>query len=148
MVTIPRAGRATAAGDCPTDGRGLNCGMRKFALILLSLSLGAIPVQAAPAAVPKLTMTDPAPNAVVSAPVYMVHLMFDLPVDIKTVSFNVTGRDGKPVDVGQAMPMDNEGKMLMAIPETPLPPGIYKVQWHATGPDGKPLAGEFSFTAK
>jgi copper resistance protein C len=122
--------------------------MRKFAVILLSFWLGVIPVQAAPAAVPRLTMSDPEANAVVKAPVYMVHLMFDLPVDIKTVSFNVTDRNGKPVDVGQAMPMDNEGKMLMAIPNTPLPPGIYKVQWHATGPDGKPITGEFSFTAQ
>jgi copper resistance protein C len=122
--------------------------MRKFAVILLSFWPGVIPVQAAPAAVPRLTMSDPEANAVVKAPVYMVHLMFDLPVDIKTVSFNVTDRNGKPVDVGQAMPMDNEGKMLMAIPNTPLPPGIYKVQWHATGPDGKPITGEFSFTAQ
>jgi copper resistance protein C len=122
--------------------------MRKFAVILLSFWLGVIPVQAAPAAVPRLTMSDPEANAVVKAPIYMVHLMFDLPVDIKTVSFNVTDRNGKPVDVGQAMPMDNEGKMLMAIPNTPLPPGIYKVQWHATGPDGKPITGEFSFTAQ
>ena len=122
--------------------------MRKFAVILLSFWLGVIPVQAAPAAVPRLTMSDPEANAVVKAPVYMVHLMFDLPVDIKTVSFNVTDRNGKPVDVGQAMPMDNEGKMLMAIPNTPLPQGIYKVQWHATGPDGKPITGEFSFTAQ
>jgi methionine-rich copper-binding protein CopC len=122
--------------------------MRKLAAVLLSFSLGALPVHAAPAAAPKLTMTDPAANAVVKAPVYMVHLMFDLPVNIKTVSFNVTDRNGKPVDVGQPMPMDNEGKMLMAIPNMPLPPGTYKVQWHATGPDGKPLGGEFSFTAQ
>ena len=122
--------------------------MRKLAAVLLSFSLGALPVHAAPADAPKLTMTDPAANAVVKAPVYMVHLMFDLPVNIKSVSFDVTDRNGKPVDVGQPMPMDNEGKMLMAIPNTPLPPGTYKVQWHATGPDGNPLGGEFSFTAQ
>ena len=122
--------------------------MRKFGLTLLCLVLGIAAAYAAPAGTPKLTMTDPAANAVVKAPVYMVHLMFDLPLDIKSVSFNVTDRDGKSVDVGQPMPMDPEGKMLMAIPNTPLPPGTYKVQWHATGPDGKPLNGEFSFTAQ
>lgn len=122
--------------------------MRKPAAICLALSLAATPVFAAPAATPKLTMTDPAANSVVKAPVYMVHLMFDLPVDIKNVSFNVTDRNGKPIDVGQPMPMDPENKMLMAIPNTPLPPGTYKVQWRATGPDGKPISGEFSFTAK
>jgi hypothetical protein len=121
--------------------------MRKFAFVLL-LCLGAAPVSAAPAAAPKLMMTDPAANAVVNAPVYMVHLMFDLPVDIRNVAFDVTDNSGKPVNVGQPMPMDTEGKMLMAIPDKPLPAGTYKVKWHATGPDGKPLEGEFSFSAK
>lgn len=121
--------------------------MRKIASIGLILSVLAMPAFAAPAAL-QLTMTDPAANSVVKAPVYMVHLMFDLPVDLKSVSFRVTDRNGKPVDVGQPMPMDNENKMLMAIPNTPLPPGIYKVEWHATGPDGKPISGEFSFTAQ
>ncbi len=122
--------------------------MRKLASIGLILSAFYVPALAAAAAEPTLTMTDPAANSVVQAPVYMVHLMFDLPVDLKSVSFRVTDRNGKPVDVGQPMPMDNENKMLMAIPNTPLPPGIYKVEWHATGPGGKPISGEFSFTAK
>jgi methionine-rich copper-binding protein CopC len=122
--------------------------MRNIASIGVILSVLVAPALAAPAAAPKLTMTDPEANSVVKAPVYMVHLMFDLPVDLKSVSFRVTDRNGKPVDVGQPMPMDNENKMLMAIPNTPLPPGIYKVEWHATGPEGKPISGEFSFTAQ
>jgi copper resistance protein C len=122
--------------------------MRKPAVICLALSLAAMPALAAPATAPKLTMTDPAANSVVKAPVYMVHLMFDLPVDIKSVSFRVTDRNGKVMDVGQPMPMDNENKMLMAVPSAPLPPEVYKVEWHATGPDGKPISGEFSFTAQ
>src|SRR5579863_4515090 len=122
--------------------------MRNLSLILLPFWLSAVTAYAASPAAPKLTMTDPAANAVVKAPVYMVHLMFDLPVDIRSVSFNVTDRTGKPVDVGQPMPMGDDGKMLMAIPETPLPPGTYRVQWRAIGPDGKPVSGEFSFTAQ
>lgn len=122
--------------------------MRKVASIGLILSALAAPAFAEPAAAPQLTMTDPVANSVVKAPVYMVHLMFDLPVDIKTVSFRVTDRNGKPVNVGEPMPMDNESKMLMAIPNTPLPPGVYKVEWRATGPDGQPISGEFSFTAQ
>ncbi|HEX5281839.1 MAG TPA: copper resistance CopC family protein [Micropepsaceae bacterium] len=122
--------------------------MGKIATIGMLLSALAMPAFAAPAASPQLTGSDPAPNAVVKAPVYMVHMMFDLPVDLKSVSFRVTDRNGKPVDVGQPMPMDAENKMLMAIPNTPLPPGVYKVEWHATGADGKPISGEFSFTAQ
>src|SRR5437588_2647040 len=118
-------------------------------LVLISLLLcTATALQAAPAAAPKLTETDPAANAVVKAPVYMVHLMFDNPVNIKTVTFNVTDRNGKPVDVGQPMPMGDDGKMLMAVPNKPLAAGTYKVKWHAVAPDGKPLEGEFSFTAQ
>jgi|SRR5690242_8625612 copper resistance protein C len=122
--------------------------MRNFALMLLAFCTAASEIHAAPAAAPKLMMTDPAPNAVVSAPVYMVHLMFDLPVNVKNVVFNVTDSAGKPVDVGEPMTMDSEGKMLMAVPSNPLAAGVYKVRWHATGADGKPLEGEFSFTAK
>ena len=122
--------------------------MRISAAICLVLSLAVMPAFAATAAAPSLTMTDPGANSVVKAPVYMVHLMFDLPVDLKSVSFRVTDRNGKLVDVGQPMPMDNENKMLMAIPNTPLPPGVYKVGWHASGSDGKPISGEFSFTAQ
>ena len=121
--------------------------MRKLVLISMLLCT-ATALQAAPAAAPKLTMTDPAANAVVKAPVYMVHLMFDQAINIKSVKFNVTDRNGKPVDVGQPMPMGDDGKMLMAVPNKPLAAGTYKVKWNAVAPDGKPLEGEFSFTAQ
>ena len=121
--------------------------MRKLALISMLLCT-ATALQAAPAADPKLTMTDPAANAVVKAPVYMVHLMFDQAINIKSVTFNVTDRNGKPVDVGPPMPMGDDGKMLMAVPNKPLAAGTYKVKWQAVAPDGKPLEGEFSFTAQ
>jgi copper resistance protein C len=121
--------------------------MRKIAATFILLCT-ATPLWAAPAAAPKLTETDPPANSVVKAPVYMVHLMFDQAINSKSVTFNVTDRNGKPVDVGQPMPMGDDGKMLMAVPNKPLPAGTYKVKWHATGPDGKPLEGEFSFTAR
>jgi methionine-rich copper-binding protein CopC len=97
---------------------------------------------------PQLVMTDPAANATVKAPLYMIHLMFNRPVDVKSAVFDVTDKNGKKVDVGQAMPMGNDGKMVMAMPKDPLPAGTYNVKWHATGPDGKPLQGEFTFTAQ
>jgi len=99
-------------------------------------------------AAPGLVATDPEPNATVKAPVYMVHLMFNLPVDVKSAVFDVTDKNGKPVDVGQAMPMSTDGKMLMAMPQNPLPAGTYNVKWRAVGADGKPLQGQFTFTAQ
>lgn len=93
-------------------------------------------------------MTEPAANATVKAPLYMIHVMFNAPVDVKSATMAVTDKSGKPVDVGGLMPMGNDGKMVMAMPKTPLPAGSYNVKWHATGADGKALQGEFSFTAQ
>ena len=93
-------------------------------------------------------MTDPSPNARVSAPVQMIHVVFNQPVDVKASGFDVTTSDGKAVDVGNAMPMGSDGKMLMAMPKTPLPAGTYRVKWHTIAANSQPLQGEFSFTAQ
>jgi methionine-rich copper-binding protein CopC len=104
----------------------------------------------APAAVAStsLVMTDPSPNARLSAPLHMIHVMFSQPVDVKASGFDVTTNDGKKVDVGEAMPMGNDGKMLMAMPKTPLPAGTYKVKWHTVAANAQPLQGEFTFTVQ
>src|SRR5579872_913537 len=122
--------------------------MRRFVPTAFLAFMAIAPATAAMAASPSLTMTDPAANAVVKAPVYMVHLMFDQPIDINSVVFTVTDRNGRAVDVQPPMQMDPENKMLMAIPNKPLPPGKYDVRWRATSPDGMPVSGEFSFTAQ
>jgi methionine-rich copper-binding protein CopC len=77
----------------------------------------------------------------------MIHVMFAQPIDMKSAGFAVT-KNGQPIDVGQAMPMGTDGKMLMAMPKTPLAAGNYTVKWHATGTDAKPIQGEFSFTVQ
>jgi methionine-rich copper-binding protein CopC len=93
-------------------------------------------------------MTDPAANALVKAPLYMIHVMFNNPVDVKSAAMNVTDKSGKTIEVGEVMPMGTDGKMLMAMPKDPLPAGSYIVKWHAAGTDGKALQGEFSFTTQ
>jgi len=95
-----------------------------------------------------LVMTDPSPNARVSAPLHMIHVMFSQPVDVKASGFDVTTNDGKKVDVGEAMPMGNDGKMLMAMPKTPLSTGTYRVKWHTVAANAQPLQGEFTFTVQ
>jgi hypothetical protein len=67
---------------------------------------------------------------------------------MKTARMRVTDKNGKPVDVGAAMPMGTDGKLLMAVPKIPLPAGTYNVTWHVMGTDGRPLDGRFTFTAK
>ncbi len=93
-------------------------------------------------------MSDPAPNSVVKAPLYMIHVMFSNPVDVKSAAVNVTDKAGKAVELGEIMPMGTDGKTVMAMPKEPLPAGSYTVKWRAAGADGKALQGEFSFTAQ
>jgi copper resistance protein C len=92
--------------------------------------------------------TDPDANATVKAPLEMIHVLFHNPVDMKTARMIVTDKNGKPVDVGQAMQMGTDGKLLMAMPKTPLPAGTYHVTWQVKGTNGSPLQGQFTFTAK
>ena len=95
----------------------------------------------------KVVMTDPESNARVSAPLRMIHVMFSQPVDVKASRFEVSTSDGKAVDVGGAMPMGNDGTMLMAMPKTPLTAGSYRVKWHTVA-NSQPLQGEFTFTVQ
>jgi methionine-rich copper-binding protein CopC len=121
----------------------------KFAMIFLSL--GVIPAAAsfaaaAPAAPLAATMTDPAPNARVPAPLPMVHVIFNGPVDPKSSGFEITKSDGTRVDVQEVAPMG--ATILMVTPKSPLAAGTYKVKWHTAGADAKKLEGEFSFTVQ
>jgi methionine-rich copper-binding protein CopC len=101
-----------------------------------------------PGAPTQAIMTDPAANTTVKAPLYMIHVMFNNPVDVKSAGMNLTDRNGKAIEVGEVMPMGTDGKTVMAMPKDPLPAGRYIVKWHAAGTDGKALQGEFSFTAQ
>ena len=103
---------------------------------------------AALSAASQTVSTDPDANATVKAPLEMIHVLFHDPVDMKTARMSVTDKNGKPVDVGQAMQMGTDGKLLMAMPKTPLPAGTYHVTWQVKGANGTPLQGEFTFTAK
>jgi methionine-rich copper-binding protein CopC len=116
--------------------------------LLFLAALAATPARAAPAAYGQSVSTDPDANAVVKAPLEMIHVLFRNPVDMKTARMSVTDKSGKPVDVGAAMPMGTDGKLLMAMPKTPLAAGTYNVTWRVMGTDGHPLEGRFTFTAK
>ena len=115
-----------------------------LSLLIANAALGAAPASSPPSQV----MSDPEPNSRVQAPVYMIHVMFPNPVDTKTVRMDVTDKGGKPVVVGEVMPMGIDGKTMMAMPKEPLPAGGYTVKWRAAGADGKQQEGEFSFTAQ
>ena len=125
--------------------------LKRATLGTLLVSLGLLTATgmvaaAAPAAPLAATMTDPAPNARVPAPLPMVHVIFNGPVDPKASGFEITKSDGTRVDVQEVAPMG--ASILMATPKAPLPAGNYKVKWHTAGADAKKLEGEFSFTVQ
>lgn len=115
-----------------------------FVLATLAMALA----DTARATDPQSVSTDPDANATVKAPLEMIHVLFHNPVDMTTARMSVTDKSGKPVDVGPAKPMGTDGKLLMAMPKTPLPAGTYHVMWRVTGTNGNPLQGEFTFTAQ
>jgi len=78
--------------------------LKRATLGTLLVSLGlltatGVVAAAAPAAPLAATMTDPAPNARVPAPLPMVHVIFNGPVDPKASGFEITKSDGTRVDV-------------------------------------------------
>src|SRR3977135_3448 len=97
----------------------------------ISLAKGA-----ALSAASQTVSTDPDANATVKAPLEMIHVLFHNPVDMKTARISVTDKNGKPVDAGQAMQMGTDGKLLMAMPKTPLPAGTYHVTWQVKETNG------------
>ena len=117
-------------------------------LFILAALATALATGTALAADSQSVSTDPDANATVKAPLEMIHVLFHNPVDMKTARMSVTDKSGKPVDVGPAMPMGTDGKLLMAMPKTPLPAGTYHVTWQVKGTNGNPLQGQFTFTAQ
>ena len=93
-----------------------------------------------------VTGTDPTADASVPAPLPMIHVMFNGKIDSKVSGVEVATADGKPVEMGEVMPLGDS--MLMATPKTPLPAGQYRVKWHAAGADAKTIQGEFAFTVQ
>lgn len=124
--------------------------LKHAALGMLLMTCGLLvtgAADAAPAAAPlAATMTDPQANASVPAPLPMVHVIFNGPVDPKASGFEITKSDGTRVDVQEVAPMG--ASILMATPKAPLAPGNYKVKWHTASLDAKKLEGEFSFTVQ
>ena len=117
-------------------------------LFVLAVLATALLTGAAPAADSQSVSSDPSANATVKAPLEMIHVLFHNPVDMKTARLSVTDKNGKPVDVGQAMQMGTDCKLLMAMPKTPLPAGTYHVTWQVKETNGNPLQGQFTFTAQ
>jgi copper resistance protein C len=141
LVDAQNTLKSSSMAAMPATNHGSMPGMDHCAMVQVAAAT-------APGAPTQAIMTDPAANTTVKAPLYMIHVMFNNPVDVKSAGMNLTDRNGKAIEVGEVMPMGTDGKTVMAMPKDPLPAGRYIVKWHAAGTDGKALQGEFSFTAQ
>lgn len=91
----------------------------------------------------KLERSEPAANAVVSAPVKSVQVHFSEEPDLKVSDLEIKGP-------GQAklVQLHVMEKSLMATVEGDTPDGAYTVSWRAAGKDGHIQKGAFTFTVR
>jgi len=92
-----------------------------------------------------LVKSLPADGAVTASP-QMIMLTFSEKVVARLSGLEVAKADGTKVDV-QVMTAEG-GKVLHAMPSTPLAPGAYKIAWHAVADDGHRSEGTVAFTVK
>lgn len=98
----------------------------------------------------KLTMmmTEPASSATVTAPIGMIHVMFNRTVDPLKSEMELIDASGRRMAAKGPTSMGRDGTFLMLMPETDLAPGAYRVKWRATGLDAAVIDGDFSFVVK
>ncbi len=92
----------------------------------------------------KLEKSEPAANAVVTAPMPHVQVFFSEPPDVKVSKLEIKG----PSAATKLVQMHVMDKSLMAMVEGDMPNGTYTVSWQAAGKDGHIQKGDFTFTVK
>lgn len=108
--------------------------------MLAALVIGAVTLQAHM----KLEKSEPAANAVVTAPLKSVQVSFSEAPDLKVSKLDLKG----PSAATKLVKLHVMEKSLMAMVEGETPDGAYTVSWQAAGKDGHIQKGEFSFTVK
>jgi len=106
--------------------------------VLVAALVAAMPALFAHA---ELERTDPADNAMLTAPPAAVQLWFDEKPDLAVSSIVVTGSSG-PAPLG---PLFSLGNHMGANFKGTLAPDSYTVAWQTAGDDGHVEKGEFSF---
>lgn len=92
----------------------------------------------------KVEKSEPAANAVVTAPMPHVQIFFNEAPDLKVSKMEIKGPSPKTKLV-QMHVMD---KSLMAMVEGDMPDGAYTVSWQAAGSDGHIQKGDLAFSVK
>lgn len=92
----------------------------------------------------KIVKTEPAANAVVSAPTSNIQIVFSEAPDLKVSKIEIKG----PSTTTKLAPPQVTEKSLAAAIQGDMPDGVYTVSWQAAGPDGHVQKGDFTFTVK
>jgi methionine-rich copper-binding protein CopC len=123
--------------------------MRAKALILAAGLLAAMGATAAvethPAFHFALSRSVPAADATVPAPAE-VRLWFTEAAQPGSVAIRLVRPGGAPVETGEAMPDEDDGRVYHVRVTRTLPAGAYTVSWRGIGDDGHAVRGEFGFS--
>lgn len=92
----------------------------------------------------KVEKTEPAADAVVSAPAPHVQVFFSDAPDLAMSKVEIKGPSPKTTLTA----LHTMGNSLMAMVQGDMPDGAYTVSWQTAGPDGHVQKGDFTFTVK
>lgn len=92
----------------------------------------------------KVEKTEPAADAVVTAPQPHVQVFFSEAPDLAVSKMEIKG----PSDKTTLTMLHVMDKSLMAMVSGDMPDGAYTVSWQSAGPDGHVQKGDFTFTVK
>ena len=95
----------------------------------------------------KILGTDPAKDAVLTAPPKAVNLMFAKALEPKFSAIHVIDASGKQVDTANTT-IKGDGHNEMSVELPTLPAGVYKVMWNIVSLDGHKMKGDYTFTIK
>ena len=120
-------------------------GGRPVALLLLTLSVLALPCSARAHAYPD--HADPRVGSTVRDSPPQVRIWFDGPLEPAFSSLAVHGPDGAAVDDGHGR-VDPADPKLLEVDVPQLKPGTYRVTWSVVAKDGHRTSGDYTFTMR
>lgn len=97
---------------------------------------------------PKLTMTNPAADAVVAEPPKELRLTFNEGLIAKFSGVELKTEKGEKIETGAAVADPADTKQLIIPLPGGLADGLYSVKWHAVSEDTHKIDGAYAFTVK
>lgn len=122
--------------------------MSKVSTLMFLGAVSLAGLSSAAFAHPKLIRTMPEANAVVTAALSEIRLIFNEKLEPSFSNAELKNQAGQKVDTGKAASDPKDTKQLVIPLPSPLPSGTYNVDWHAVAADSHPVKGSYFFTVK